>query len=374
MSPDNFEGTLKFDPALLQDSQPAVEQGHYLVLISGAQPGLRVEVGMQPVTVGRSPEQTLVFAGDSALSRRHAQVSLVDGSVVVEDLGSTNGTYVEGARIDAPRRLTEGAIVKMGEQTLAYERRSVDDVRRNEALERDLARASGYVKALLPEPLTSGPIRTDWCFVPSAKLGGDALGYFWLDDRSLAIFLFDVSGHGVGAAMHSVTVLNVLRQRALPDVDWHDPGAVLATLNDRFPMDSHGGTLFTAWYGVYDTGSRTLTYSAAGHHPAFLVTPGSARATPLGVKALMIGAVAGLSYRVERADVPAGSRLYVFSDGVFEITARDGRRWTMADFVPLLTEPPAAGLPQSERLYRAVQAAASGQLEDDCSVLVATFL
>jgi serine phosphatase RsbU (regulator of sigma subunit) len=374
MSPDNFEGTLKFDPALLQDSQPAVEQGHYLVLISGAEPGLRVEVGMQPVTVGRSPEQTLVFAGDSALSRRHAQVSLVDGSLVVEDLGSTNGTYVEGARIDAPRRLTEGAIVKMGEQTLAYERRSVDDVRRTEALERDLARASGYVKALLPEPLTSGPIRTDWCFVPSAKLGGDALGYFWLDDRSLAIFLFDVSGHGVGAAMHSVTVLNVLRQRALPDVDWHDPGAVLATLNDRFPMDSHGGMLFTAWYGVYDTGSRTMTYSAAGHHPAFLVMPGSARATPLGVKALMIGAVAGLSYRAERADVPAGSRLYVFSDGVFEITARDGRRWTMADFVPLLTEPPAAGLPQSEHLYRAVQAAASGQLEDDCSVLVATFL
>ena len=250
MSPDNFEGTSKFDPALLQDSQPAVEQGHYLVLISGAQPGLRVEVGTQPITVGRSQEQTLVFAGDSALSRRHAQVSLVDGSLVVEDLGSTNGTYVEGARIDSPRRLTDGSIVKMGEQTLAYERRSVDDVRRNEALDRDLARASGYVKALLPEPLTSGPVRTNWCFVPSAKLGGDALGYFWLDDRSLAIFLIDVSGHGVGAAMHSVTILNVLRQRALPGVEWNDPGAVLATLNDRFSMDSYGGMLFTAWYGV----------------------------------------------------------------------------------------------------------------------------
>ena len=87
----------------------------------------------------------------------------------------------------------------------------------------------------------------------------------------------------------------------------------------------------------------------------------------------MIGAVSGLSYRVERAAVPPGSRLYVFSDGVFEITARDDRRWTLADFLPLLTEPPAAGLAESEHLYRVAQAAASGQLEDDCSVLVATF-
>ena len=77
-------------------------------------------------------------------------------------------------------------------------------------------------------------MRTDWCFKPSTKLGGDAFGCLWLDEQSFAIFLIDVSGYGVGAAMHSVTVLNVMRQRALPDVDWRNPGSVLATLNDRF--------------------------------------------------------------------------------------------------------------------------------------------
>jgi len=216
-------------------------------------------------------------------------------------------------------------------------------------------------------------VRTDWKFVPSARLGGDAFGYFWLDDRSFATFLIDVSGHGVGAAMHSVTVLNVLRQRALPGVDWHDPGSVLATLNDRFQMDSHNGMLFTAWYGVYDAETRTIAYSAAGHHAAYLVAPGGGGPSPLGVKAMMIGAVPGLPYPVARTSIPAGSSLYVFSDGVFEITTTAGAGWSIADFLPLLTARHDS-LAESERLYRAVRDVAGQRaLEDDVSIVVATF-
>jgi serine phosphatase RsbU (regulator of sigma subunit) len=370
---DRFEGTKKFDSSFLNDLTPAVsDEADYLVMVAGAQPGLRVEITAEPVSIGRSQEQSLVFAADTGLSRRHAHVWLRDGLVVVEDLGSTNGTYVNGARIDSARQLAEGAVLKVGGQTFKYERRSREDVRQNEQLDRDLAKASSYVLALLPEPKTSGAVRTDWKFVPSTRLGGDAFGYFWLDDRAFAIFLIDVSGHGVGAAMHSVTVLNVLRQRALPEVDWHDPGSVLATLNDRFQMDSHNGMLFTAWYGVYDTETRTIDYSAAGHHAAYLVTPGGGP-SPLGVKAMMIGAVPGLPYPVERTAIPVGSSLYVFSDGVFEITTTAGVGWSIADFLPLLTARH-DNLAESERLYRAVRDAAGQKaLEDDVSIVVATF-
>jgi hypothetical protein len=373
--PSEFEGTMELNPELLRGPSPTPDdQGHYLVAITGTQPGMRVEITSQPATVGRSADQTLVFAADSSLSRRHAQISFLNGSIVVEDLGSTNGTYVDGVRLEKSRSLNEGAIVKMGGQTFKYECRSRDDVRKSHELDRDLERASSYVTALLPEPQTSGEVRTDWQYVPSARLGGDAFAYSWLDERAFALCLIDVSGHGVGAAMHSVTVLNVLRQRALPDVDWRDPASVLATLNDRFQMDSHNGMLLTAWYGVYDAAVRTLAYSAAGHHPAYLVSPGRLLPEPLGVKALMIGAVPGMSFPVQRAAVPAGSSLYLFSDGVFEITDRNGSRWTVADFLPLLTAPRANGMTESERLYRGVQQAAGGQLEDDLSIVVATFM
>ena len=91
--------------------------------------------------------------------------------------------------------------------------------------------------------------------------------------------------------MHSVTVLNVLRQRALPSVDFENPAEVLSSLNARFQMDGHSGMYFTMWYGVYHTGDRSLVYGSAGHHPAYLVPADRTAAHPLGTPALMIGVI-----------------------------------------------------------------------------------
>ena len=263
--------------------------GHYLVLIGAAQ-GKRVEVGAEPVTIGRDEGQTFVFA-DSQVSRRHARVSLVNGEVVAEDLKSTNGTFVGTERITTPFTLREGNVLRIGGQFLKYERRSQRDVKQSQDLDRDLRKASKYVLSLLPAPLTVGPVRANWRYVPSTQLGGDAFGYDWLDPDTFMFHLIDVSGHGVGSAMHSVTVLNVLRQRALPGVDFKNPAAVLSSLNERFQMDSHSGMYFTMWYGVYRPGDRTLTFGSAGHHPAFLVAPDRQESQPLGAPALMIGAM-----------------------------------------------------------------------------------
>jgi serine phosphatase RsbU (regulator of sigma subunit) len=354
------------------ESAFAHDIGHYIVMIAGAEPGKRVEICETPVTIGRSPDQTLAFA-DSSLSRRHARISVIGGDVVAEDLGSTNGTFVNGARLQAPRPLNHGSVIRVGEQAFRYERRSKEDIRRSEELDRELLKASRYVLSLLPDAQQEGPVRTDWCFEPSAQLGGDAFGYYWLDPETFVVFLLDVSGHGVGAAMHSVAVLDVVRQRALPGVDWRNPAQVLASLNDRFPMDQYNGALFTMWYGVYETGRRMLSYSAGGHHAAYLKTRGSADATPLGVKALMLGAAPELTYEVRRTSVPPDSVLYLFSDGAFEITTVSGALWTLTDFVPLITASPTAGVPESERLLQAIrQAAGTGPLADDCSIVVVT--
>jgi sigma-B regulation protein RsbU (phosphoserine phosphatase) len=242
-------------------------------------------------------------------------------------------------------------------------------------LARDLLKASNYVLSLLPPRITSGPVRTDWRFLPSTQLGGDAFGYDWLDPDTLAFYLMDVSGHGVGSAMHSVTVLNVLRQRALPGVDFTNAAAVLASLNARFQMAEHNGLFFTMWYGVYRVGTRLLSYSSAGHHPAFLVPPDRSVAEPHGVPELMIGAVPGARYELQETVVPSGTTLYLFSDGVFEIVTRDEERWMLPDFLPHLTEPVLDGVPEPERLYALVRAKARpGLLDDDFSLLTVTFL
>jgi serine phosphatase RsbU (regulator of sigma subunit) len=371
---EEFEPTLLVSPKQAGQGPVAADVlGHYLVVLEGAEPGRRLEVSEVPVTIGRDPQQTLSLA-DAELSRRHARISLVNDEAVVEDLRSTNGTFVDGKRITGAWTLKQGHLLRVGSQTLRYERRSKRDVERAEELDRDLLRASNYVLSLLPARLTAGPVLAQWRFVPSAQLGGDAFGYYWLDPERFVFYLIDVSGHGAGSAMHSVTVLNVLRQQALPQVDFADPASVLASLNARFQMDGHNGLFFTMWYGVYSTRDRTLVCGSAGHHPAYLVPPDRSGTRPLGTSALMIGVALDIVFPVERTTVPHGTSLYLFSDGAFEIVTSDERRWALSDFLPLLHEPVVPDTPEADRIYQSVrQAAAPGQLEDDFSLMVVTF-
>lgn len=352
---------------------PAEEIGHYLLASKAGEPPRRVEVGAQPITIGRDPKQALALA-DTEVSRLHARVFLSKGAAVVEDMGSTNGTFLDGRRLTVPVELKLGAVLRLGSYAITYERRSRRDVDRAEDLDRDLQRAGEYVLALLPPPVLDGPVRADWRFVPSAHLGGDAFGYNWLDPDTFLFYLVDVAGHGAKSAMHSVTVLNLLRQRALPGIDFADPSSVLASLNERFQMDTHGGLLFTMWYGVYSVRNRTVTFSAAGHHPAYLIAPDKSASVPLGLPALMIGAMPGLEFDVRQATVPAGGSICLFSDGVFEVVTTDQTQWTLNDFEPLLIEPALPGVSEADRLFRAVKRV-TGQrpFDDDASLVVLTF-
>jgi sigma-B regulation protein RsbU (phosphoserine phosphatase) len=97
-------------------------------------------------------------------------------------------------------------------------------------------------------------------------------------------------------------------------------------------------------------------------------------AQPLGVPALMIGILPDHVYEVRETLVPPGSRLFLFSDGAYEIVTKDQRRWALSEFLPLLLEPAVPGQPDTERVYRRVrEAAASGPLEDDFSLIAMTF-
>jgi serine phosphatase RsbU (regulator of sigma subunit) len=167
--------------------------------------------------------------------------------------------------------------------------------------------------------------------------------------------------------------MNTLRQRALPDTDFTDPAHVLSRLNAAFAMEAHDGLCFTMWYGVYDTGLRRLRYAAGGHHAACLVVPGEAELRQLHTPGLVVGAVADLPYRNAEVDVPPDSRLFLFSDGLFELVDAQGRQWGYRDVLPFIAAS-RAGPGEAERLATRVREAAGARtLDDDCSVVVVTF-
>ena len=345
---------------------------YYLVVVSGSGSSHWVRLASATMTVGRDSACDIVLA-DPELSREHLRVTVNADGVVLEDRQSTNGTFVDGCQVSRAE-LREGSLVQAGSHVLRLERRHRREVERAETLARDLEKASNYVKSLLPPRLTEGPVRTDWSFQPSEQLGGDVFGYGHVDADTFVIYLIDVSGHGVEAAMHSVSVLNVVRQQAVPGASMRAPAQVLAGLSDMFQMDQHDGMFFTMWYGVYDLPTRTLRYGCAGHHPGYLVPPDRSAAQPLRTAGLVGGAFRGVAYDADSTLVPAGSSLYVFSDGVFEIETRDQQRWRLGDFVPVILAASDESFTEAQRIHRAVQAAARpGPLEDDFSLLVLTF-
>lgn len=240
-------------------------------------------------------------------------------------------------------------------------------------LANDLAQAARYVQSLLPERLTKGPIRTDWRFVPSASLGGDSFGYHWLDDDNFALYLLDVSGHGVGPALLSVSALNALRSQALPQTNFLEPGEVIAALNRAFQMEQQGNLYFTIWYGIFNKARRTIHYGGGGHPPALLLTgPDEAQATlhQLEANGPMVGAFPDLEYPSDSISLDAFAKLYLFSDGAFEIEKQDGKMWPWNEFVEFMNRPaPADGSGMDALIAHVRQISGRDDFADDFSMV-----
>ena len=231
----------------------------------------------------------------------------------------------------------EGTVDDVTEIKLAREKldRMLAALQRTQArLETELSEAATYVRSLLPDPLT-GPISTEWCYLPCSHLGGDGFGYHWLDSETLALYLLDVSGHGVGAALLCSSVLNVLRTQLLAVVDFRDPGAVLAALNRAFPMAQNNDKYFTIWYGVYHRPTRELHYASGGHHAAVLVSDQEIGAR-LQTAGPVVGAMPDMNYPSARVKIPSPAELYLFSDGVYEIARPDDSWQTCEEFAAYL--------------------------------------
>jgi len=237
----------------------------------------------------------------------------------------------------------------------------------------ELAEAAAYVQSLLPPPL-EGEVRAQWRFQPSAELGGDIFGYHWIDADRLAIYLLDVSGHGVGAALLSVSVFNVLRMQSLQGTDFGDPAAVLRQLNRGFPMERHNNLLFTIWYGVFDRRNRRLTYASGGHPPAVLTGDPPNATQQLSTGGRVLGCDPATEFRSASCAVPPGSRLYVFSDGAYEISQPNGRTAQLPDLLEQLALPVSPGSSKLDDLVKWAQArGGQSSLEDDMSILEIEF-
>jgi pSer/pThr/pTyr-binding forkhead associated (FHA) protein len=102
---------------------PAVTTGMLVALKSTAlAEGERFELDTKALTLGRGAPNDIRLDEDEFASAHHARIEPRRDGVWVEDIGSTNGTYVNGTRLGRPQKLAPGDVVRVGETYLRYER------------------------------------------------------------------------------------------------------------------------------------------------------------------------------------------------------------------------------------------------------------
>lgn len=240
-------------------------------------------------------------------------------------------------------------------------------------LQAELAQAANYVRSLLPKTLT-GDVVIQSRFIPSQQLGGDCFDYYWIDDEHLVVYLLDVSGHGVGAALPSVSIQSLLRSQALQNTELRNPAQVMATLNRLFQMNENNPRFFTLWYGVYHRSTRQLIYTSAGHPPAILIRPevsGHPHLITLGQQGLFpIGMLPEAEYDLNSIQLQPTDTLYIFSDGIYEVKEPDGMALTHEQFCSIIHGLSQIQPPDLDTILQKMQTRQRSPLfEDDCSIL-----
>lgn len=244
-------------------------------------------------------------------------------------------------------------------------------------LEAELAEAAEYVSSILPDRLTEPPVTIDARFIPSRQLGGDGFDYYWLDSEHLAIYLIDASGHGLRAALPTLSVLNLLRARTLPQINYYQPSDVLRGLNETFQMTERNDKYFTIWYGVYNRVKRQLMYASGGHPPGILLSGSPAsfiQVKRLQTRGLPVGMFPNAPYLDECCEVIEPSTLYIFSDGIYEINQADGAIWGLDPFVELLADCRNRSVSNLDNVLHALKSVnPKDYFDDDVSLLEINF-
>jgi sigma-B regulation protein RsbU (phosphoserine phosphatase) len=127
------------------------------------------------------------------------------------------------------------------------------------------------------------------------------------------------------------------------------------------------------WYGVYGKDSGIIEYASGGHPGALLIregADGARRVERLSKGGMVVGGMPGSIYQSGRAEVEAGARLLVFSDGVYEILMENGQTWDEDGFMAYVEQELEPGPGALDRILEHGRKLGGGQkFEDDYSIL-----
>jgi serine phosphatase RsbU (regulator of sigma subunit) len=204
--------------------------------------------------------------------------------------------------------------------------------------------------------------------VPSRQVGGDYYDFLVIDDRWLVIVVADVSGKGIPASILTATLQATVRTGGDAQVD---PARMLERLNRLLYRNTSAAEFATAFYGVVDLGTGELRYANAGHEFPFVTAAGGAR--QLEESGIVLGCLEEFEYPVYRFEVPRGSALVVFTDGVTDSETRAGEAYGAERLRRVLeANAGASARDLCRRVIEDVRTFGDGENQDDLTLVVLT--
>ena len=216
-----------------------------------------------------------------------------------------------------------------------------------EALESDLQKAQRVQRKFLPAAFPRVPgLDFFGYYAPCNQLGGDFFGVLPLREGRIGLYLVDVAGHGVSAAMITVTFRELMRarRRSTPDDTLFDePAEVLSYMNTALQEENFEPPIYVSMmYCVIDPSTGTVNVACAGHPAPILVSePRLTVEIPVG--GTVLGTQSSASYTTTKLQLNPGDALLFYSDGLSEVRNSGGREFSAARLqdimIPLHAQP-----------------------------------
>ncbi len=250
--------------------------------------------------------------------------------------------------------------------------RLIGRVAEQEALKRELDIARDVQAGLLPQRRPAVPgLDYDGTCRMAREVGGDYFDFLDLGAGRLGLALGDISGKGVSAALLMASLQALLRSRAGQHVD--DPAGLVSQVNESLAESTDSSKFATFFYGVYDSGTRTLRYVNAGHNPPFVLRAGTTVVSRLRPTGMALGFDRSAGYAEGREALLPGDILLAFTDGLTEALNEAGEEFGEARAAGLLVGNRGLDAGALQRLITDELAAFCGRApqHDDVTIVVA---
>jgi sigma-B regulation protein RsbU (phosphoserine phosphatase) len=249
----------------------------------------------------------------------------------------------------------------------------LEESKKRQRLENELSIASEVQNQLFPQKMPSvGGVELEAICKAARTVSGDYYDFIQLSPTHLAIALADISGKGISAALLMASLQAALRSQLLAaGSEMMSTAELVARLNMHMVLNTADDRFATFFIAVYDSATRTLRYTNAGHLPGFLISNGTSKHLDKG--GMVLGVVEDYVYEEGSVKVPPNALLVQYSDGLVEPENVYGEEFGIRRLqeAAIRVQSSAPGVVGQSLMVAAEEWAGTPEQADDMTVIVA---